>query len=69
MRSSNTPPHPRTELTLRIPVGRCRPGSRAPSAGGWFGILVLYGIAVDGQHGAVGILQFHAGRVDVELTG
>ena len=34
-----------------------------------FGVLVLNGIAVDGQHGAVGILQLHACRVDVELAG
>ena len=33
-----------------------------------FGVLVLNGVAVDGQHGAVGVLQLHAGRVDVELT-
>lgn len=34
-----------------------------------FGILVLNAIAVDGQHGAVGILQFHTGSVNVKLAG
>ena len=31
-----------------------------------FGVLVLNGVAVNGQHGAVGIYQLHAGRVDIE---